>query len=273
MDVQGKVAVITGGGSGIGRAIALRLAGQGARVAVADIDLGAAQRVAAEVGGAGFAVDVSELASVAALAEAVRARYGGTDILVNNAGVASTGRLESMNDSDWAWLLGVNLMGTIHGVTAFLPQLRVAGGAILNTGSMAGLAPDAGMGGYGTTKFAVTAYTEVLADELADEGIAVTLLAPGPVRTGLGASSRNRPEGSAGGLVDVDLAAGDGGGLPWLEAEEVAVIAVDALADGRRYAITHPGWSDVVIRRHRAIEHAFAEAARPGGETHAPERG
>ncbi|WP_440707945.1 SDR family oxidoreductase [Herbiconiux sp. YIM B11900] len=263
MDVQGRVAVITGGGSGIGRAIALRLAERGARVAVADIDLGAAQRVAAEVGGAGFVVDVSELASVTALAEAVRERYGPAGVLVNNAGVASTGRLETMNDADWAWLLGVNLLGTIHGVAAFLPQLRVAGGAILNTGSMAGLAPDAGMGGYGTTKFAVTAYTEVLADELADEGIAVTLLAPGPVRTGLGASSRNRPAGSAGGLVDVDLAAGDGGGLPWLEADEVAVIAADAIADGRRYAITHPDWSDVVIRRHRAIERAFAEAAIP----------
>jgi NAD(P)-dependent dehydrogenase (short-subunit alcohol dehydrogenase family) len=261
MDVQDAVTVITGGGSGIGRALAIRLAAEGARVVVADIDLTAAESVAAEIGGTAYRVDVSDAASTADLAASVGERFGVVDILVNNAGVASTGRLDAMTDSDWAWLLGVNLLGTVHGVTAFLPLLRRPGGRILNTGSMAGLAPDAGMGGYGTTKFAVTAYTEVLAEELAAEGIAVTLLTPGPVRTSLGDSSRNRPAGSTGGLVDVDLAAGDGGGLRWLDPEEVAAVAVAALRDGRRYAITHPDWAPVVLARHRAIEAAFAAAA------------
>jgi NAD(P)-dependent dehydrogenase (short-subunit alcohol dehydrogenase family) len=259
------VAVVSGAGSGIGRAIATRLAAEGARVAVADIDPDAAEEVAAAIGGRAYRVDVSDLDSVEQLAAAIDGDFGGVQLLVNNAGVASTGRLEQMTDPDWEWLLGVNLYGTIHGVTAFLPMLRRGsargGGAIVNTGSMAGLAPDAGMGGYGTTKFAVTAYTEVLAAELAPEGIAVTLLAPGPVRTGLGASSRNRPPGSAGGLVDVDLAAGDGGGLPWQGPDEVAAVALDAIRDGRRYAITHPEWIDVVLARHRAVEAAFGATA------------
>ncbi|MFB2584649.1 SDR family oxidoreductase [Herbiconiux liukaitaii] len=273
----GGVAVVTGGGSGIGLAIATRLAAEGARVAVADIDAEAARRAvegilaghpdAREegVGGArvaAFQVDVSSLGSVQALAAAVRETFGPVSILVNNAGVASTGRLDAMTDEDWGWLLGVNFYGMVHGVTAFLPQLRETRGRMLNTGSMAGLSPDAGMGGYGTSKFAVTAYTEVLAAELAEEGIAVTLLAPGPVRTALGSSSRNRPEGSEGGLVDVDLAASEGGGLRWISAEEVAEVAVEALRDGRRYAITHPDWVDVVRERHRSIEAAFAEASR-----------
>jgi NAD(P)-dependent dehydrogenase (short-subunit alcohol dehydrogenase family) len=265
------VAVITGGGSGIGRAIAVELLRAGARVAVADIDADAAERAARELGAEAFQVDVSSAASVQALAEGVRARLGPAAVLVNNAGVASAAPLERMTDSDWDWLLGVNLYGTIHGVAAFLPQLRETRGRILNTGSMAGLSPDAGMGGYGTTKFAVTAYTEVLAEELAADGIAVTLLAPGPVRTALGSSSRNRPSGGGGaggfdgaadrGLVDVDLAAGDGAGLRWITAEEVATVALDSLRDGRRYAITHPDWAHVVRARHRAIEAAFEAAS------------
>jgi NAD(P)-dependent dehydrogenase (short-subunit alcohol dehydrogenase family) len=268
-EIAGAVAVVTGGGSGIGRAIAAALAAEGARVAVADIDEEAARLVAGEIGGEAFTVDVSDLASVQALAAAVLERLGPARILVNNAGVASTGRLDAMTDADWAWLLGVNLGGTVHGVTAFLPQLRRTRGAILTTGSMAGLAPDAGMGGYGTTKFAVTAYTEVLAAELESEGIAVSLLAPGPVLTALGSSSRNRPAESAGGLVDVDLAAeppgGAGDGLHWISPEEVAGAALAALRDGRRYAVTHPGMLDAVRARHRAIEAAFAEAGTATG--------
>lgn len=256
-DIHGRVAVVTGGASGIGLAIARRLATEGARVAVADIDRGAVEAAAAEIGAAAFRVDVSDAASVAELADGVRDSLGAVGILVNNAGVASVARLEDMTDADWAWLLGVNLYGVHHGVTAFLPQLRETRGHILTTGSMAGLSPDPTMGGYGTTKFAVTAYTEVLADELAGDGIGVTLLAPGPVRTSLGSSSRNRPAGSTGALTDHDLSAGDGGGLRWIEPEEVARIAVEAIAGDRRYAITHSEWIEVVRRRHRAVEAAF----------------
>ena len=255
--IAGRVAVVTGGASGIVLALATELVTRGAVVALADIQLDAATEAAAEIGATPFAVDVSDRAGVEALAADVRAVLGPVGILANNAGVASTARLDEMTDADWAWLLGVNLMGIAHGVTAFLPQLRETRGHILNTGSMAGFASGPGTGGYGTTKFAVTGYTEVLADELADEGIGVTLLAPGPVRTGLGFSSRNRPAGSTGALQDQDLAAGDGGGLRRMDPVEVAVIAADAIEADSRYAITHPDWVDVVLERHRAIEAAF----------------
>ena len=255
--VAGTVAVVTGGGSGIGLAIATALVDAGATVAIADIELSTAERAAAEIGAHAFAVDVSDEASVLAVASDVVARFGRVDILVNNAGVASVAPLESMTDADWAWMLGVNLYGTIHGVRAFLPHLP-RGGHILNTGSMAGLSPDPGMGGYGVSKFAVTAYTEVLAAELSPRGIGVTLLAPGPVHTRLGSSSRNRPVESTGGLHDADLGAGDGGGLRWLEADEVGAIAVRAILEDQRYAITHHDWLPVVEARHRAIEEAFS---------------
>jgi len=255
--IRGAVAAVTGGGSGIGRAIATRLASEGAIVAVGDIDLGAATAVGAQTGGGGYRVDVSDAASVEAFADAVVAAHGRVDILVNNAGVASVSPLADMTDADWDWLLGVNLYGVVHGVRAFLPHLTAPGGHILNTGSMAGLAPDAGMGGYGVTKFAITAYTEVLAEELAPSGIGVTLLAPGPVRTRLGSSSRNRPDDSRGALHDVDLSAGDGAGLRWAEPEDAADAAIGAILADEHYAVTHRDWKDVVVRRHRGIEAAF----------------
>jgi NAD(P)-dependent dehydrogenase (short-subunit alcohol dehydrogenase family) len=256
--IQGKVAVVTGGASGIGRALATQFVQRGATVALADIQLSAATEVAEQIGATPFAVDVSRRESVEQLAADVLASLGPVGILANNAGVASTAPLVEMTDADWAWLLGVNVMGITHGVTAFLPQLRETKGHIINTGSMSGLQAKPGTGGYGTTKFAMTAYTEVLAEELAPEGIGVTLLAPGPVRTGLGFSSRNRPEGSAGALQDKDLSAGDGGGLRWADPAEVGRIAVAAIEADRFYAITHPEWLSGVAERHRAIEASFA---------------
>lgn len=264
--IEGRVAVVTGAGSGIGRSIAHRLAAGGAAVAVADIDAEQAGRVAAEIGGRGYAVDVSDPGSVAALAAGVRRDLGAAGILVNNAGVASTAPLAEMTEADWAWMLGVNLLGPIHGVAAFLPDLRAERGHVMNTGSMAGLAADTGSGGYGVTKSALTAYTEVLARELADDGVGVTLLAPGPVRTRLGSSSRNRPADSRGALRDKDLTVEDGGNLPWLDPDEVAEVAIRAIEANSLYALTHIEWRDIVTSRHRAIEQAFdgALSARKG---------
>lgn len=259
MDQLGPgVAVVTGGASGIGLAIAERLVADGMRVCVGDVD-DRVGTIAASIGASGWRIDVTDAASVQGFADEVVRENGTVDLVVSNAGVASLAPLAEMTDADWDWLLGVNFYGTVHTVTSFLPHLRRPGGRILLTGSMAGLSPDPGMGGYGVTKFAITAYAEVLAVELEPEGIGVTLLAPGPVRTRLGSSSRNRPAVSVGGLRDADLAAGDGGGLRWIEPEEAAEIGLRAVRDGRRYAITHPDWVDVVERRHAAIEQAFQE--------------
>ena len=255
--IAGRLALVTGAASGIGRALAVQLIAEGARVLIADIDAAAVTATAAEIGAEGFAVDVSDREAVLRLAAETRERFGPVGILANNAGVASLAPLAEMTEADWRWLIEVNLFGVINSVAAFLPQLTGDGGHILNTGSMAGLSPDAGLGGYSTSKFAITGFTEVLAEELRGTGVGVTLLAPGPVRTQLGTSSRNRPGGESGALRDADLSAGDGGGVRWMDPAHVARVAVRAIERDERYAITHPDWWPVVRDRHERIREAF----------------
>lgn len=262
-DIQGRLAVVTGGASGIGRGLAVALRERGATVIIADIDQVQVERAADEIDAIPYRVDVSSEADVQRLAEQVRAEHGPAGLLFNNAGVASTAPLEAMTDSDWEWLLGVNFSGMTHGVRAFLPHLREAGGGhIINTGSLSGLRADAGSGGYGVTKFAITAYTEVLADEFAGSGIGVTLFLPGPVRTKLGSSSRNRPAVSRGALHDVDLTQRDELGLRWIEPGEAAEVVLRAVETDARYAVTHPDWLPRIAERHRAIEQGFLARSR-----------
>lgn len=197
----GSVAVVTGGGSGIGAAICRALAGRGMKIAVADIDLAGAEdtvRSIRDAKGTAFAhqADVTDDGSMARLAEAVRDTYGSCHLALANAGVLMLGRLEERTWQDWQWVLSVNLFGTIRTVQTFLPMLRANPGNahIVITGSMAGLlAGCAGKGIYNTSKHALTAYGETLREELADEGIGVSLLLPGGVKTRIVDSGRNRP--------------------------------------------------------------------------------
>lgn len=256
--VAGGVAVVTGGASGIGLALGAALVERGALVALADLDGASVEAAAASIGASAFVVDVADAASVGRLAADVERELGAARLVASNAGVASSAPLERMEDSDWLWLLGVNVLGLSHVTRAFLPQLRASSGHMLVTGSMSGLAAAAGTGGYGASKFAVTAMAEVLAVELAPD-VDVTLLAPGPVRTRLGSSSRNRATGP-GGLQDVDLTL-EAAELPWMEPADVATIALDAVERDALYAITHPELIDQVRARHRRIEAAFVAAA------------
>src|SRR5262249_29739616 len=182
---QGKVAVVTGGGSGIGRALARALAGAGAPVVVADIDLADAEETVPVVsagGTEGLAVrtDVSDRRQVEALADRVFERYGATHVLCNNAGVVVHGGLESASWEDWQWVVGVNLWGVIHGLLAFVPRMIAAaqGGHIVNTASMAGLIASQGLGGYNTTKYAVVGLSETLAKDRRPHGIGVPAVCP-----------------------------------------------------------------------------------------------
>ena len=147
-NLSGKVAVVTGGASGIGRGIATRLVEHGMQVVIADIEQSALDRTAAEIGATAIRTDVSSLESMRALAENVRARFGTVHVVCNNAGVGSVARLESMTSADWQWMLGVNLWGVIHGVSVFLPLLKANpdGGHIVNTASMGGSASKAKAG-------------------------------------------------------------------------------------------------------------------------------
>ena len=265
--LSGKVAVVTGGASGIGKGIAQRLIARGMQVVIADIEQGALDRTAAEIGAAAVRTDVSDFESVQALASEVQRRFGAVHVVCNNAGVGSMARIADMTVKDWRWMVGVNLWGVIHGVTAFLPLLKANpdGGHIVNTASVGGLATMPGLGPYAVTKFGVVALSETLAQELAEDGakVGVTVLCPGPVRTNIKASSRNRPAALAGGgLTDVDLETSEFGARSrWIDPEDAGEIVALAIQRGDLYAFTHPEMGPRVEERHQAIARAFEAAA------------
>ena len=202
-DLSGKVAVVTGGASGIGRALAERFVAEGMRLVLADIEEKALAGAAEELGAAGATVvpvvtDVSKEASVMALADRAYAELGAVHVLCNNAGVATGGLSWELTEADWQWTLGVNLWGVIHGVRAFVPRMIAGGddGHVVNTASMAGLLSAPFMGPYNASKFAVVTISEVLHHELAMTGakVKVSVLCPGFVATQIGESDRNRPD-------------------------------------------------------------------------------
>ena len=267
-DLAGKVAVVTGGASGIGKGIAQALIAEGMQVVIADVEPAALEATAAEIGAMGLKVDVSSMESVQALADQVLERFGAVHVLCNNAGVGSNATIADMTPTDWQWILGVNLMGVIYGTRAFLPALRAnADGAwIVNTASMSGFRIVPSLGGYGVTKFGVMAFSETLALELEAEGaaIGVSILCPGPVHTNIKASSRNRPGALGGGaLEDIDLElTEDGRRLRWMSAREAGDLVLKAIKGGDLYVLTHPEMGPMVEERHRAIEAAFAKASK-----------
>ena len=195
-DLNGKVAVVTGGGSGIGRETVLALAKHGATVAVADLDLGRAQSVVAEVTAAGgkasaHKVDVSSEAEFKALRDEVLAAHGVVDILVNNAGIGPAPVNFVDVDLDYVRrFLDVNLWGAINGTHAFLPELlKRPEASLVNIGSYTGLMAPAGVAAYATSKFGVRGFTESLRMELAGSPVTATLIVPGVTKTSLMANS------------------------------------------------------------------------------------
>jgi NAD(P)-dependent dehydrogenase (short-subunit alcohol dehydrogenase family) len=258
---DGKVAVVTGAGSGIGRALALALAREGARVVAADVDGAAAEetlRQAAAVGAEGMAVrtDVASREEVATLANRVFDRYGRTHLLLNNAGVVVHGGLESATWEDWQWVMGVNLWGVVHGLLAFLPRMIAGGegGHVVNTASMAGLIASQGLGVYNTTKYAVVGLSETLAKDLRPYGIGVTVVCPMGVATRIRAADRNRPAALR------SRAGGDAGEVTLigrtLEPEEVAARTLNAVRAGELYVITHDEAIEPLRRRFQRLEAA-----------------
>jgi NAD(P)-dependent dehydrogenase (short-subunit alcohol dehydrogenase family) len=271
--LSGKVGVVTGGASGIGRAIAQAMIAEGMSVVISDIEAGPLEATALEIGATGIVADVSKAQDVDALAKAIVERFGTVHILCNNAGVGPMARLADLTLNDWRWMLDVNLWGVIHGLDSFLPILRnnPEGGHIVNTASMAGLMPVPGLVPYCASKYAVMGLSEAMKDDLAAEGgkIGISVLCPGPVRSNLGRSTRNRPTALAGGLADVDLENSvqfEDRPIDWLSAEDTAALVIRAIKENEFYIITHPSMLEPVVQRHRAIEQAFHdEAARRTG--------
>lgn len=267
-DFRGKCAVITGAGSGIGAALAQRAAAEGMRVVLADIAVDEAQAVADSMTGAQTLVmhcDVSDEASVQALADASWDRFGSVDLLCNNAGIVPGGRhrmVWEFTTSDWQWSLGVNLYGVIHGIRAFVPRMIAAGtpGHILNTGSVAGFVSGSGSSCYGAAKHAVVRATEALYAGLKEVGapIGVTMLCPGLVATRIYDAERSRPS---------DLV--DDGGSPAESAEMLAMhddlyrnattpeqaadIAFDGIVADRFYVFTTTNFDKAINARARDI--------------------
>ena len=187
LDLTGKTAVVTGAGSGIGRATALLLARHGASVHVADVNADAAAAVADEIGRSAVAhtVDVSDPDQVQTLADSVFESDGAVDILHNNAGIGHAGDIEATTIEDWQRVIAVNLLGVAYGVQVFVPRMLMQGrpATIVNTASEAGLVPTAKMAPYCTSKFGVVGMSESLDAELCDRGIRVIAICPGIINT------------------------------------------------------------------------------------------
>jgi NAD(P)-dependent dehydrogenase (short-subunit alcohol dehydrogenase family) len=267
VDLRGKTAVVTGGASGIGRALALRFAREGANVVVADLDAPGMESVAAEARGLGVKAliartDVSELAQVEALAARAFETFGAVHVLCNNAGVAAWGGLESASHRDWQWVLGVNLWGVIHGVEAFVPRMIARGepAHVVNTASMAGLVASKGLGVYNTSKYAVVGLSETLAKDLKAYRIGVSVLCPMGVETRIRESERNRPaalrnERGAGG-EPVELIGRS------LAPDAVADMVLAAIRSNELYVITHDEALEPLRRRAERLERALRSRPR-----------
>jgi len=265
--LDGKVAVVTGGASGIGLAMAQRFAREGMKLALADIETGALEQAAADFEADGVevfphVVDVSNADQMDGLAQAVLDRFGAVHLVCNNAGVATGGPMWELSTADWEFALRPNLWGVIHGVRVFTKHLIAQDeGHIVNTASLAGLVSVPGVGPYNVTKHGVVTLSETLHGELAALGsnVGVSVLCPGFVNTRLWDSERNRPEElkSAEATPNAEqeqaaqvLKALIVGGTP---VDPIAERVLDAVQNQRFYILTHEGSEAFVEQRMQRI--------------------
>ena len=254
-EFSGKVAVITGGASGIGFAMAERFAAEGMKLMLADIEQGALDHAVARLRSKGYSVsgcrvDVGKYEDVEALAEATIAEFGKVHVLCNNAGVSMIGPIWEFTVDDWRWVIDVNFRGVINGTKAFLPGMMAHGEAahVINTGSLASFNGIGNHAPYCSTKAAVLGYSQSLYCEMKalTTKVAVSILCPGMVDTKIHQSWRNRPEGdepwSDQEFSDAEFIKRSnefqGAGIP---PSMVAESVVQALRDGRFYIFTNEG--------------------------------
>jgi NAD(P)-dependent dehydrogenase (short-subunit alcohol dehydrogenase family) len=274
-DFAGRAAVVTGAASGIGLGIARALSKRGVDVALLDIEQGALDKAAHSLGTEGgkiatFVADVSSREAMYAAAEKVQAAFGRLDIAVNNAGIAYNSKpLHETPDDMIDWSINVNLFGVLNGIKAFVPRIIATGkgGHVVNTSSIGGFQVRKSevmhQGLYAATKYAVTALSEGLRQDLEDLGIGVSVLAPSGVATNIGTSDRNRQDrfggATSGAQIPVmDQMLREHGMAPDLVGERVA----GAIAANEAYVFTHIEGLALLEARHRRIEDAFAETRK-----------
>jgi NAD(P)-dependent dehydrogenase (short-subunit alcohol dehydrogenase family) len=264
-DLNGKVAFITGGASGIGLSMAEAFGAEGMQVMLADIEPEALERAVAglrerQIRAEGVVADVASRASVHAAAEAAVAAFGKVHVVCNNAGVGAGGPFGTVSPGDWDWVIDVNLKGVIYGMEAFAPLIEAhgEGGHFVNTASLAGMISPSGMEPYCATKFAVVAMSEGWAGQLAPKNIGVSVLCPGFVKTRINESRRNRPD--AYGPDDRPPPPPDAPPSPVLSGipvEPVGRRVVEAVKANELYVFTHPGSRAAVADRFQRILAAF----------------
>lgn len=276
MEIQDKVAVVTGAASGIGRATALALAAEGADLVLADVNDDRLRSVRDQIAAWGrqalaLHTDVSDLEDVRDVFQLAMAEFGRVDILMNNAGVHLTGPAEKIPIADWEWVFGINLWGVVYGVHVFLPHMLERGsGHIVNTASMSGLIGAESSIPYVATKFAVVGMSECLAAYLRPKGIGVTVVCPGFVATNIVERERLVPFGD--GFDDARkafveaLKQGDWsrfnllpGGV--VTSEHVAQKVVHAIRDNVFLVYTHPGHKEAVVQKAQDPEAAIGMLA------------
>lgn len=269
-DLRGKSVVITGAGSGFGREFALRAAAEGMKLVLADIQADALDAtralLPADTEVLARVVDVADGAAVEGLAADAVAAFGPVHLVFNNAGVGAGGLLWENSEADWAWALGVNLWGVIHGIRAFVPRMLAWAdadpgyrGHVVNTASMAGLLNPPLSGVYNVSKHAVVSLSETLHHDLAlvSGRVHASVLCPYYVPTGIAHSARNRPTGQAcdatrsqkvaEALVEKAVESGR------VSASDVAALTFEAVREGRFYIVSHPKALGAVVQRAEAL--------------------
>lgn len=267
-ELGGRVAAVTGAASGLGRAMALAFASEGMHLALADVDQQGLEKTRAQLDFPGIKsismrTDVSKATEVEAFAEKCARELGAIHVVCNNAGVSVSGPVWETSEAEWQWILGVNLLGVVHGVRAFAPRLIAQDeGHIVNTASVAGLISPPGMGAYCVSKHAVVTLSEALYHDLRERGsrVGVSVLCPAYVPTGIADSERNRPTGlsfpqKSKGRLAKEAALRKAVASGKLSADDVARAVVAAVKENRFYVLTHPAIKSAVrVRMEDVLE-------------------
>ena len=269
-EFKGKVAVVTGSASGIGRALAERCAEEGMKVVMADVEAPALNQAVSDMRAAGATVvgvqtDVSKASAVENLARKTLEAFGAVHLLFNNAGVAKAGVVWEATQADWEWVMGVNLWGPIHGIRTFVPIMLAQNteGHIVTTASMAALTAAAGYGIYSVSKHGVLNLCESLYYDLRERNakIKTSVLCPGSVNTRIMESHRNRPQDQPGPSGAQPQGQKETAGEMFLRhsvetglsPKRVADQVFDGIRDEKFYILTHPDWKPLAQKRMEAI--------------------